>query len=107
MPRPGTAKTTAHRLESCYLCCHRLLDRHQTACHHQTESIAKVPSLWRGVMIVCPGCQSFVGLAASGFPPPWCPKCGTDLKGAAVAPPPPQRQKAPPQVHPVDEPAAM
>lgn len=34
----------------------------------------------------------FVGLTSAGYPPPWCPKCGADLKGAPTSPPPAQHQ---------------
>lgn len=53
-------------------------------------------------MIVCPSCRNYVGLSASGGPPPWCPKCGADLKGAPSAPPP-QAPAPPPMVQPVGE----
>jgi hypothetical protein len=53
-------------------------------------------------MIVCPSCRNYVGLSASGGVPPWCPKCGADLKGAPPAPSP-QAPAPLPVVQPVGE----
>jgi hypothetical protein len=60
-------------------------------------------------MVTCPGCGSFVGLAPSGHMRPWCPKCGSDLKGASAAPPPQPVAAAPLEVIPVetDDPYAV